>query len=146
MRVTPVFLVLLAACTRGDAGAPRTAQALFQRQCAPCHGANGEGAGASVPPLAGSEWVTGDPRTPIRILLHGLEGPMTVRGVAYDGAKLPYGTGEPMTDAELAALVSYVRGSWGNAAAPVTAADVARERAAGRGEPWTAAALRAAAR
>jgi len=44
-----------------------------------------------------------------------------------------YGIGQPMTDAEVAAVVTYIRTSWGNKASPVTAAQVAQVRTATKG-------------
>lgn len=109
-------------------------------RCATCHQANGEGIAGSFPPLAGSEWVTGNAAVPIRIVLHGVRGPLTVKGTPYNGAMMAYGTGQAMTDAEVAAVLTYVRTTLGNNAAAVTAEQVARERAATRARttPWTA--------
>ena len=52
---------------------------------------------------------------------------------------LPYGTGVAMTDAELAAVLTYIRTSWGNRAMPVTVADIARvrEKTKGRSKPFS---------
>ncbi|MDP3774640.1 MAG: hypothetical protein Q8Q85_10280, partial [Gemmatimonadales bacterium] len=84
----------------------------------------------------GSEYVTGDAGRLARVVLNGLGGPVTVKGVRYNGAMPPW---KQLGDAELAAVLSYVRASWGNTAGPVTAEDVARERAAteSRTAPWT---------
>jgi len=57
--------------------------------CAVCHGARGEGLAGVFPPLAGSEWVNGSEERLIRIMLHGLQGPITVSGKAYNGAAMP---------------------------------------------------------
>jgi hypothetical protein len=52
----------------------------YEMLCGACHGANGKGAGeGSFPPLAGSEWIQGDAGRMIQIILHGLEGPVTVK-------------------------------------------------------------------
>lgn len=113
---------------------------LYQR-CATCHQANGAGIPGAFPPLAGSEWVTGKPDAAIRIVLHGMQGPVTVKGQKYDAMMMPYGTGQAMTDAEVAAVLTYVRTNFGNKASPVTAAQVAAARAATktRTKPFTAA-------
>ena len=62
---------------------------------------------------------------------------MSVKGVTYNGQMPPW---QQLSDAELAAVLSYVRSSWGNSAGPISAADVAKERSAtsGRGGPWSA--------
>jgi quinoprotein glucose dehydrogenase len=94
--------------------------------CGACHGQAGEGTAAG-PPLAGSEWVTGPVENLIRIQLRGLQGPIKVKGVEYN---FPAGMA-PMayqTDAQIAAVLSYVRHSFGNSAAPVDPAAVAALR------------------
>lgn len=114
-------------------------EAIYSR-CLACHMANGEGMPGAFPPLNGSELVNANPDVMIGILIHGLTGPVVVRGQPYNGVMLPYGTTVPMTDAELAAVVTYVRQSWGNSASAVTVEDVARVRAAtaDRTGPYTA--------
>lgn len=111
--------------------------------CGACHGPNGEG-GAAGPPLAGSEWVNGPAENLIRIQLRGLKGPITVKGVTYDFpagmAALAY-----QTDEQIAAVLSYVRSSFGNQAPPVTAAEVATLRSEVGKPPLTAADLTAPA-
>lgn len=94
--------------------------------CGACHGQNGEGTAAG-PPLAGSEWVTGPVENLIRIQLRGLQGPITVKGQTYNFpagmAALAY-----QNDEQIAAVLSYVRNSFGNSASPVSAAEVAALR------------------
>lgn len=104
--------------------------------CAACHGQNGEG-GPIAPPLAGSEWVTGPVSNLIRIQLRGLNGPITVAGKEYNYpvgmAALPY-----QTDEQIAAVLTYVRNSFGNQAAPVTPAQVSALRSEVGKPPLTA--------
>lgn len=94
--------------------------------CSACHGQNGEGGGAG-PPLAGSEWVNGPPENLIRIQLRGLRGPITVKGQVHDFpagmAPLAY-----QNDAQIAAVLTYVRQSFGNSAPPITPEQVAALR------------------
>ncbi len=116
--------------------APVDGATVFAGTCAACHQASGLGSPGLFPPLAGSEYVTGDDERLVKIVLHGLGGPVTVKGATYNGAMPPW---QQLSDAELAAVLTYVRSSWGNAGTPVTADEVARERAAtaGRTTPWT---------
>jgi mono/diheme cytochrome c family protein len=118
--------------------------AIYSR-CMACHQANGEGVAGAFPPLAGSEWVTGPASRPIAVVLHGLQGEITVKGAKYNNMMMAYGTGAPMTDDEVAAVVTHIRSNWGNAASPVTAADVkaVREATAGRTGAFTEAELKA---
>lgn len=101
--------------------------AVFAGTCAACHQANGQGTPGLFPPLAASEWVTGDPARLTRLVLKGLTGPITVGGAAYNGQMPPWGQ---LSDAELAAVLTYIRSSWGNAAAAITATEVGAERSA----------------
>jgi mono/diheme cytochrome c family protein len=115
-----------------EAPAAASGEQLYQR-CVTCHMANGEGTPGVFPPLAGSEYATAaNVEVPIRVLMHGLSGPVTVKGTEYNGVMPQYGTGIEMTNEEVAAVLTYVRSSWGNSAGPVTPEDVARVRAAER--------------
>lgn len=114
-------------------------------RCLACHQANGAGLPGAFPPLAGSEWVAGSPSRTIAILLHGVQGEITVAGTTYNSAMMAYGTGVPMSDDEVAEVLTYVRSSFGNRASAVTTADVAKIRTAtaGRTTPMTQKELQA---
>ncbi len=131
------------AAAPASAAPAQNGQQLFQR-CATCHQAAGQGIPGTFPPLAGSEWATApDAALPIRVVLKGLQGAVTVKGQRFNSAMPAYGTLQPMSDAEVAAVLTYVRSAWGNTAGAVTPEEVARERAAtaSRTTPWTAADL-----
>jgi mono/diheme cytochrome c family protein len=113
--------------------------AVYSRICIACHLPTGAGIPTVYPPLAGSPIVTGDARRLARILLHGLQGPVPVNGVTYNN--LMPGLAAQFNDAELAAVLTYVRNSWGNSAPAVPASVLATERAANRTAPWTWAEL-----
>jgi len=83
--------------------------------CAACHGQNGEG-GPAGPPLAESEWVSGPVSNLVRIQLRGLMGPITVKGEEYNMVMAPMAYQD---DATIAAVLTYVRNSFGNEAPPV---------------------------
>ena len=114
---------------------------VYSTTCAACHQATGEGVEGTYPPLAGSEIVNGDEAKVVRIVLHGLTGPVEVAGETYSGMMPPWGG--VLKDPELAAVLTYVRSTWGNKGAPITPATVAAIRAAtaSRTTPWTAAEL-----
>ncbi|MFI5207406.1 MAG: c-type cytochrome, partial [Gemmatimonadales bacterium] len=118
---------MMQAAQRGGAAAPVNGQTIFAGTCAACHQPSGQGSPGMFPPLAGSDYVTGDAGRMIRIVLKGLSGAVTVHGGQFNGQMPPW---QQLSDAELAAVISYVRTSWGNSAGAVTAADVAGERAA----------------
>ena len=115
----------------------------FSTTCAACHQATGEGVPGVYPPLAGSEWVTGDEAKVVRILLHGVTGPIEVAGETFNSMMPPWGA--TLKDADIAAVLTYARSTWGNKGTPITAAKVASIRAAtaSRTTPWTAAELAA---
>ena len=119
------------------AASAQSGEQLFSTRCAACHQADGNGIPNMFPPLAGSEVVNGDPGRVIKIVLHGLEGDVEVKGETYNGVMPPWGAA--MNDAEIGALLTYVRSHFGNKSAAVSATQVARVRAANksRTKPWT---------
>lgn len=110
--------------------------------CAACHQNNGQGVPGSFPPLDGSIWVTGSKQRLVRVLLHGLEGEIIVKGQTYNGAMPGW---SQFSDEELAGVMTYVRNSWSNSASEVSPELVAeiRKETEGRQKPWTAAQLEA---
>jgi mono/diheme cytochrome c family protein len=112
---------------------------LYGLYCGACHGADGNGAtGGQFPPLAGSPWVAGEEERAIRIVLHGLHGPVDVKGRTYNLEMPPQGAMLP--DDQIAAILTHVRSSWGNASPAVKPDRVAAIRTAQkqRRTPWTA--------
>jgi len=100
---------------------------VFGAKCAACHQATGLGVAGVFPPLADSEWVLGDDKRLINILLHGVNGVMVVKGVEYKGAMPAW---KSMSDEELAAVMTYIRTDWGNKAPEITALAVKAQREA----------------
>jgi mono/diheme cytochrome c family protein len=118
---------------------------LYAQTCSACHQPTGSGSPGQCPPLAGSDWVAQkDPARIIRIVQLGAGGPITVKGVDHSPSVSMTPMGGVLTDdGDLAAVLTYVRQSWGNKAPSVTAAQVKKVRAeiADRKDPWTAAEL-----
>lgn len=108
---------------------------IYGSKCAACHQATGSGVPGVFPPLAGSEWVTGDDKVLTHILLHGVNGELEVKGATYKGAMPAW---KSMSDDELAAVMSYIRNDWGNKAAEISPVTVAAQREAtkARTEPY----------
>ena len=130
---------------RGAAGAavpPVDGAAVFSGHCAACHQATGLGLPGVFPPLAGSEFVNGDPGRLARLVLRGLTGPVTVARATYNGAMPAWA--DQLQDGEVAAVLTYVRSHFGNSAGPIAADAVAAARTAtaSRTSPWTAGELR----
>jgi mono/diheme cytochrome c family protein len=101
---------------------------LYEQHCAQCHGEQGRGIPGAYPPLAGNRAVTMDSTANlVQVVLNGGYAPATA------GNPRPFGMPPfvlVLNDAELAALLTYLRSAWGNQAAGVTAAEVNRMRAA----------------
>ena len=120
-----------------DASVHARGMAVYNRTCIACHGPEGKGVPLAFPSLDGSARLGGDPSIPIRIVLHGFQGPIESGGQKFNNIMAPLGD---LKDEEIADVLSYVRQSWGNDAAPVTADAVKTERAkhAARKTSWTA--------
>jgi mono/diheme cytochrome c family protein len=109
---------------------------IYEIACLACHQPNGQGMEGLAPPLAGSEWLRSPPEHLIRIVLHGLRGPIKVKGQPY---QLEMPTLGVLDDEQIAAALSFVRRAWGpdlSAVSPQTVKDV-RAATASRGESWT---------
>ncbi len=109
--------------------------------CSGCHGNDGKGVSRLGPPLAGSDWVTGDEMRLSLIVLHGLEGAIEINGKKYDKPNiLPVmPSHSTMDDGDIAAILTYIRNEWGNVGSVLTGRNVAMNRALsqGRVNPWT---------
>jgi len=135
---------------KGDALASfERGKALYHGEaaCFGCHAPDGGGMVGLAPPLNESEWVTGKPELLGKVLLHGMTGPITVKGVKYETpAGMPALAGNPMfTDEKIADIMTYVRNEWDNKAAPVQADLVKKLRAetsSQLGRPYTEKDLR----
>ncbi len=114
----------------------------YLSSCAGCHGTNGAGLPRFAPPLVQSEWVLGNEEVLVRLVLHGLEGPIEVNGTHYDAPDiLPVMPGHsPLDDQELSAILTYIRLAWGHQAMPIARRTVGRIRHGSQGRvfPWTA--------
>ncbi len=101
---------------------------VFTMTCIACHGVDGGGVPSVFPPIDGSDWLTGAPELPIRIVLHGLMGPVKVKDETFNNVMAPLGP--LLNDQQIADVLTYVRQSWSNDAAPVTPDQVKAVRAA----------------
>ena len=132
LKTLPATRAIDVAGSAGNAGDPATVlrlgARLYEQHCAACHGASGKGAPPAYPRLAGNRPLAlGEATNPIRIVLNGGYPPGTA------GNPRPYGMppfGAALTDAEIAAVVSYVRVGWGNGGKLVSQLDVSRLRGA----------------
>ena len=123
----------------GAAAAAAQGKKVYETVCGICHGNDGMGKPAMSPPLAGSEWVisAGFHRL-AQIPLEGLNGNLQVEGKDWNLNMAPMGAA--LSDADLGAVLTYIRSSWGNKAGPVSADDVKAIRATVAGHPAISAA------
>ncbi len=143
----PLMGLALGACSQGAADSPAAndtavhsaeaaiataeelmakGEGIYNANCAACHQPDGSGLTGAFPPLAGSDYLKGDRYQVMAAALFGLSGPITVNGVDYNGVMPSMGH---LPDADLAAALTYVLGSWGNDGAAVSVEEVAAIRA-----------------
>ncbi|OMQ21729.1 cytochrome c [Serratia oryzae] len=128
-----LYLHSLAVTTPKTANVPSAAistleagRQTYATYCVTCHGDSGQGSDRVIPALAGNSTVTAEnPLTALRVVLEGAHTPITQQATTV----IMPGYGWTLTDADAAELMSYLRGSWGNQAAPVTADQVKAARA-----------------
>lgn len=106
--------------------------AIFARDgfCVTCHQPDGKGLEASgFPPISGSQWALGNEDRLIKLTLKGLQGPIEVLGKKYPGQVPMTPFGGMLNDEEIAAVLTYVRNSFGNKASAISPARVKVVRA-----------------
>jgi mono/diheme cytochrome c family protein/glucose/arabinose dehydrogenase len=92
--------------------------------CVTCHQPNGKGLDPAFPSLEKSPWVGGDADRLIKLAMYGLMGPLEINGKKYDGQVPMTPFGGMLKDSEVAAVLTFVRNSFGNQAPPITAPQV----------------------
>lgn len=100
-------------------------QTLYMQHCAPCHLPDGKGVKDLFPPLADTEWVTGNKSRLIQVMLKGLSVPIEVRGTTYEQEMPAFAY---LSDEEIADILTYVRNSFGNNARAVIPGEIHEER------------------
>ena len=128
----------------GAAAALAAGKKSYESVCGTCHGNDGLGKAGQAPQLAGSEYViTRGFNRLAHIPLAGINGPIKVAGKDWNMAMAAMGAA--LSDADLANVLTYIRGSWGNKAGEVTAEDIKAIRASlgARPQAMTAETLQA---
>jgi len=97
---------------------------LYVRNCFVCHQFNGQGIPGIYPPLAKSDFLSGNLELPIKALVEGLYGPITVLGKKYNGSMPP----SVLNDQDVADVLTYVLNSWGNSGGALSAATIKEVR------------------
>jgi nitrite reductase (NO-forming) len=129
-----------AAFVKADDEQMKRGLAVYSRTCIACHQPTGKGLAPVFPSIAATPIVNGDASLPIKFILHGLMGPITVDGVTYNSMMPPVAG---VSDQDIADVLTYVRQSFGNKSNPVTVDQVKAVRAANaaRTAPWNTAEL-----
>lgn len=100
-------------------------KSVYTNNCAACHQANGEGLAAAFPPLAKSDYLNADEKRTIRAVTGGLSGKLVVNGKEYNGVMPAWS----LSDEDIANVLTYIYGSWGNNQKEITPAMVTANRA-----------------
>lgn len=110
-------------------------QKIYHREghCVTCHQPNGKGLDPAFPSVEKSPWVEGDPERLIKLAMYGLMGPLEVNGKKYDGQVPMTPFAGMLKDEEMAAVLTFVRNSFGNKADPIQPAQVKAVRATNAG-------------
>lgn len=113
---------------------------LYDLTCGNCHRPHGFGMPGLAPPLANSEWIGGNDKRLVRIVMHGMTGPVMVLGKRYN-MNMP--GHQSFTDEQVAAVLTYIRREWDHPYDPVTPETVAKVRAETKAHEhgWTATEL-----
>ena len=121
----------------GTSGDALNGASLFVANCSSCHGADGSGIRGAFPPLNGSSIVQGDKGSLIKILLHGLQGQVTVKGEQYNGTMPSFGN--ILSDEQISATLTYIRSMPENTAGAVSSEEVSKVRSetSARQQAWT---------
>jgi len=97
---------------------------VYAKTCIACHQATGAGVPGAFPPLAKSDYLNADVNRAIKQVIKGSTAPITVNGKKYTTA-MP---AQPLTDQQIADVLTYVYSSWGNSKKVVTVAMVKAQR------------------
>ena len=108
-----------------DKSKPVTGAKVYEIYCRSCHQKDGKGDGLRFPPIENSEWIKGDKKRLINILLNGLQGNIEVKGKPYNSLMPPQSF---LTDEDIAQVLSYIRQNFGNNASVVSIDEVNKMR------------------
>lgn len=93
---------------------------IFSTICAACHQPTGRGVPNVFPPLAGSDFLNADKNRAIKIVINGRQGEIVVNGLRFNNTMPKF----PLTDQDIANVLTYVYNSFGNSGIEVTPGEV----------------------
>ena len=124
-----ILVVLVSLCTSVSVVAQSIAdrgKEVYDQNCLACHQMDGGGVPMLTPPLVNAEWVQGDKVRLINVVLKGLQG-VEINGEIYDNPMPPL---THLSDEDIAAVLTYVRGNFNNKAGPIKKEEVVAARKA----------------
>jgi len=98
---------------------------IYNVYCISCHQGDGRGDGSCYPSLVETDWVTGDKKRLITVLLEGLKGPISVERKPFDDEMPKH---DFLSDADIAKVTSYIRMNFKNNAGAIHEREVANVR------------------
>jgi mono/diheme cytochrome c family protein len=118
-------------------------KAVYMQTCMACHQPTGLGIPGAFPPFDGSEWVVGDTKRLVALVIKGYTGPITVKGVNFNNILIAVDTQFPILkeNAKLADVLNYIRTAWSNKADTAITPDFIqkiRDEFKDRTTPWNA--------
>ena len=118
-------------------------KAIYMQTCMACHQPTGLGIPGAFPPFDGSEYVVGDTKRLVALVLKGYTGPITVKGVNFNNILIAVDTQFPILkeNAKLADVLNYIRTAWSNKADAAITPDFiqkVRDEFKDRTTPWNA--------
>ncbi len=139
------FLPLAAGAeeAKPDAAALARGKTIYVKTCVACHQPDGKGLPGVFPQLAGSDWLEADVTLLSKLVLRGLQGPITINGAPFVGPMPMAPLADTLKDEEIADVLNYVRSTYGKGG-PLATPDVvkaAREATKDQKQPFTAAEL-----
>ena len=100
-------------------------EATYYTYCSTCHQKDGRGASGRFPPLANTDWVSGDKERLIKIILEGMEGSIEINGEAYNGVMPQHSF---LSDTEISNVLTYIRSNFGNDASAIEVDEISKIR------------------
>ena len=100
-------------------------QKIYAMYCVSCHQRNGKGDGNRFPPLDSSEWVMGDKKRLVDVVMNGLNKPIQVKGKPYNNLMPSFSF---LRDDELAEVLTYIRQNFNNNSSAINAQEVSSFR------------------
>ena len=144
LKLTPAQLAYVTKIANAAPVAENPGKVIYDALCLNCHQPTGLGLPGVYPPLAGSDWVAGDAATLCKIVMHGLAGPIKVKGEDFKQLAVIPMPPMGLNDQQMADVLTYVRSNFGNQAPAVKPDEVkaVRDANSSRSTFWTAEELK----